>query len=181
MKRFMRVLLVAVLAVTSLAIASPAEATPYCGIRWGSLAKVTPEGSGAQLTGVRTGRHACYDRLVLDISGPVGRYAVWYASSIHNPQTDAQIPLRGGAFLQVTVQASTYDANGVTSVKLSSPSNLANVSSYRTFRQVAWAGDSSTGYTIIALGVRARLPFRVFTLGGPNGGTRLVVDVAHRW
>lgn len=31
------------------------------------------------------------------------------------------------------------------------------------------------------LGVRARLPFRAFTLPGPGNGTRLVIDVAHRW
>jgi hypothetical protein len=29
--------------------------------------------------------------------------------------------------------------------------------------------------------VRARLPFRVLTLDGPGAGTRLVIDVAHRW
>jgi hypothetical protein len=31
------------------------------------------------------------------------------------------------------------------------------------------------------LGVRARLPFRAFVLAGPADGSRLVVDVAHRW
>jgi hypothetical protein len=35
--------------------------------------------------------------------------------------------------------------------------------------------------TKIGLGVRARLPFRVFALAGPGGGSRLVIDVAHRW
>jgi hypothetical protein len=36
----------------------------------------------------------------------------------------------------------------------------------------------------MALGVRARLPFRVFVLNGvANSGNtpRLVIDVAHRW
>ena len=36
---------------------------------------------------------------------------------------------------------------------------------YSTFRQVAWAGTFE-GQTTLALGVRARLPFRVFTLNG---------------
>ena len=31
------------------------------------------------------------------------------------------------------------------------------------------------------LGVRARLPMRVLVLDGPDGGHRVVVDVAHRW
>ena len=50
----------------------------------------------------------------------------------------------------------------------------------RAFRQVAWAG-SFEGYSSLGLGVRARLPFRVFALDGPDAGSRLVVDVAHFW
>ena len=46
---------------------------------------------------------------------------------------------------------------------------------FRTFRQVAGAG-SSEGYTSEGLGVRARLPFRVFTLAGPGNTVRLVID-----
>jgi hypothetical protein len=52
---------------------------------------------------------------------------------------------------------------------------LVNVTGFSTFRQVAWAG-SFEGQTTVGLGVRARLPFRVFTLPG-----RVVVDVAHVW
>jgi hypothetical protein len=55
-----------------------------------------------------------------------------------------------------------------------------NVTGYSTFRQVAWAGTFE-GQTTVGLGVRARLPFRVFTLAGPGSGSRLVIDVAHRW
>ena len=51
---------------------------------------------------------------------------------------------------------------------------------YRTFRQVAWAG-SFEGRTTVGLGVRAWLPFRVFTLTGPDSGSRLVIDIAHTW
>ena len=39
-------------------------------------------------------------------------------------------------------------------------------------------GEYGTG---IGLGVRARLPYRVFVLDGSGGGSRLVIDVAHRW
>jgi hypothetical protein len=48
-----------------------------------------------------------------------------------------------------------------------------NVSGYRTFRQVVSA-ESDGDYT--RFGLRARLPFRIFTLPG-----RVVIDVAHRW
>jgi hypothetical protein len=59
-------------------------------------------------------------------------------------------------------------------------SELVNVSGFTTFRQVAWAG-SFEGQSNIGLGVRARLPFRVFTLDGPGTASRLVIDVAHQW
>lgn len=58
--------------------------------------------------------------------------------------------------------------------------DLVGVNGWDTFRQVAWAG-SFEGQTTIGLGVRARLPFRVFVLDGPSGGSRLVIDVAHFW
>jgi len=51
------------------------------------------------------------------------------------------------------------------------------VSGFPVFRSVVWAG-SFEGVTSLGLGVRARLPFRVFTLTNP---TRVVVDVARSW
>ena len=59
----------------------------------------------------------------------------------------------------------------------------ALVAGFDTFRQVAWAG-SFEGQTTLALGARARLPFRVLTLDGTPSSDhtpRLVIDVAHRW
>ncbi len=60
---------------------------------------------------------------------------------------------------------------------------MVDVTGYRTFRQVAWAG-SFEAHTTLALGVQARRPVRVLTLDGtPNRGDtpRLVIDVAHSW
>jgi hypothetical protein len=90
------------------------------------------------------------------------------------------VPLRGGAFLQVKVNAPSYDAYGNSTHNPANSKELSNVAGYQTFRQVASAG-SFEGYSSFGLGVRARLPFRVFTLDGPGGGSRMVVDVAHFW
>ncbi|MDO5630123.1 MAG: hypothetical protein Q4G43_17555, partial [Mobilicoccus sp.] len=46
-----------------------AQAAPTCGITWGSLTKSAGTLTGQTLTNVRTGRHACFDRLVVDLSG----------------------------------------------------------------------------------------------------------------
>lgn len=168
---------VLVVLVLGLAGAAPAQAdSPYCGIRWGSLAKDLNRGSTGQVVDVRAGRHACYDRLVLDVSGDARGYFVRYVSTVRMDGSGQVVPVRGGARLEVvaTAPAMATDAwflpNG----------ELVDTTGYRTFRHVAWAG-SFEGQTTVGLGVRARLPFRVFLLDGPGNGSRVVVDVAHRW
>ena len=76
--------------------------------------------------------------------------------------------------------AFTYDLDGRPTYRPANPNELVNVTGYSTFRQVA-SGGSFEGYTTIGLGVRARLPFRTFVLPGPGAGSRLVIDVGHRW
>jgi hypothetical protein len=163
----------ALVACLGLTTAASASAAPYCGILWGSLAKEAGNGGATSLSAVRTGRHDCYDRLVLDLNGgPAAAYHVEYVDVVRNDPKGDVVDLEGGARLLIVVYApSATPAN---------PTNLANVTGYRTFRQVAYAG-SFEGQTNIGLGVRARLPFRVFTLAGPGSGSRLVVDVAHLW
>ncbi|MBI2709007.1 MAG: hypothetical protein HYX34_04855 [Actinobacteria bacterium] len=165
------------IAVATVWLVAPAgAATPYCGIMWGSLAKSASPMTAAPVTGVRTGQHSCYDRLVVDLAGaPEPGYFVRYVSQVVQEGSGEPIPLRGGAFIQVSVLAPASAA-----YHPSNPREAAAVTGFRTFRQVAFAG-SFEGRTQFGLGVRARLPFRVFTLPGPGAGSRLVVDVAHRW
>jgi hypothetical protein len=169
-----------VAALAALVFPATAQAAPYCGITWGSLAKQAgnhaPALGGTELTAVRAGQHACYDRLVLDVTGStrVGSYDVRYVDRVRHDGSGAVVPLAGGAFLQISVGVNNY---------VSPPANsgtVANVTGFRTFRQVAGAGFHE-GYTSEGLGVRARLPFRVFTIAGPGNTVRLVIDVAHAW
>jgi hypothetical protein len=159
----------------------PASATTsYCGLVWGSLAESDPAMSTASVTNVRTGQHYCFDRMVVDLNGPVAGYTVQYVPTVVQDGSGFEIPLLGSAFLQATVNAPSYDSNGNVTYSPAAKAELSDVSGYQTFRQVAYAG-SFEGYTSIGLGVRARLPFRVFTLDGPGSGSRMVVDVAHFW
>ena len=90
------------------------------------------------------------------------------------------VPLRGDADLRVVLRAPAYSGSGAATYRPANRRELVDVTGYRTFRQVAWAG-SYEGQTTLGLGVRARLPFRAFVLDGPGDGARLVIDVAHRW
>ncbi|MEA5455418.1 hypothetical protein SPF06_11860 [Sinomonas sp. JGH33] len=162
------------------AAAPAATASASCAVHWGSLPKSIPTLSQATVQNVRAGRHGCFDRLVIDLHGKVAGYNVRYVDQVLEQGSGRPVPLRGGAFLEVTVTSPAYDASGHPTYVPANPSEVVNVGGFVTFREVAWAG-SFEGYTSLGLGVRARLPFRVFILGGRDGGSRLVVDVAHRW
>jgi hypothetical protein len=178
-----QVWLVAILMAAGLGLvgSGPASATTsYCGLVWGSLEKSQPQLTGAQVINVRTGQHLCFDRMVIDLNDKVAGYSVRYVPTVVQDGSGHAVPLRGGAFLQVKVNAPSYDAYGNSTYNPANSNELTNVAGYQTFRQVASAG-SFEGYSSFGLGVRARLPFRVFTLDGPGGGSRMVVDVAHFW
>jgi hypothetical protein len=149
--------------VTVVAAQSPARATG-CSVGWGSTAKSVTSTTHRTLMAVRAGRHACYDRLVLDLDRGGEGYRVRYVGAVHDQGRGAVVPLRGGAFLQVDDQS-----------QATRRPTMPGVAGYTTFRQVAWGG-SFEGYTTIGLGVRARLPFRAF-----RSDNHLVIDVAHHW
>ena len=109
-----------------------------------------------------------------------GSYEVRYVPVVLADGSGKPIPVRGAADLQVVLRAPSYDQDGHATFAPADPQEMVSVSGYSTFRQVASAG-SFEGYTTIALGVRARLPFRVFTAPQSDRGPRLVIDVAHRW
>lgn len=169
--------------VSTIALVAPstAQAAPYCGITWGSLDKRAGTLSADPLFDVRAGQHGCYDRLVMDFDGSAAGYTVRYVSSVPAQGSGIAIPLRGGAFLEIALQAPAYDPNtGTPTYSPANPKELVDVNGWRTFRQASFGG-SYEGYTTIGLGLRARLPFRVITLAGPGNGSRLVIDVAHQW
>jgi hypothetical protein len=180
-----------VLAVTTATVALvsalPAQAAaPYCGITWGSTPEARSAGDTDMINNVRAGRHACFDRLVVDLGGQdvsFGSYDVRYVPVVGAEGSGAPLPVRGDADLQVVVKAPAYDGDHHATYTPANRKEVVNVTGYSTFRQVAWGG-SYEGQTTMALGVRARLPFRVFTLQGTpqsDDGPKLVIDVAHRW
>lgn len=185
-RQFTRLGIAAVAAAATVAAvpaAAPATtAGPYCGIWWGSASTSAPTQTTGTLADVRSGRHACFDRLVLDVDDVPGTlgHTVRYVSTVRMDGSGTRVPLRGGADLRVVLRAPAHTNQGVPTYRPTHRSNLVDVTNYRTFRQVAWAG-SFEGQTTIGLGVRARLPFRTFVLDGPGDGARLVIDVAHRW
>ena len=149
-----------------------ATAAPACAVTWGSLAETGPGITSAPIVGARAGRHDCFDRFVVDVAGPISGYDVRYVDAVHFGGAGHRVELRGGAVLRVHLRAPAPGPIGTNETE------LVRVPGFRTIRQVAMV-DPTTSETTMALGVRARLPFRVLVLPGPS--SRFVVDVAHRW
>ena len=170
------------------AVTTSVAGAPFCGIYWGSLPRLSGIPlSSAAISNVRSGQHDCYDRLVFDIQGPVGGYRVQYDPDHTMYSTSGSYP-RGGAYLVIWIDNVVVPrpAPSHASTAVVNPDEVTNVGGYRTFRQVKELiygpqGPHGPEGDLFALGVRARLPFRVFTLDGPGANSRLVIDVAHRW
>ncbi|WP_460062711.1 AMIN-like domain-containing (lipo)protein [Streptomyces sp. YKOK-I1] len=166
------------------AVAAPAaapRAAAACPTGWGSLDKTNWAGTSESITDVRTGRHDCYDRFVVDVPGATAAhlgYTVHYVDQLIGDPSGEPIPVGGGAILEVVVRAPAYDPDtGASTYPARTGQHLPGVdlTGYRTFRDTRFGG-SFEGQTQFGLGVRARLPFRVLQLDG-----HLVVDVAHTW
>lgn len=166
-------------AAPSAAPSAATAATTSCDTPWGSLPKANSTMAAGPLTNIRSGRHTCFDRLVVDLRGKPAGYSVAYVSQIVQDGSGAVVPVRGGAKLQITVNASALNSSGQVVYQPANPKEAVNVTTYSTLRQVRWLGTFE-GYSGIGVGVRARLPFRVFALSDA-AGSRLVIDIAHRW
>jgi hypothetical protein len=159
---------------------------PSCRITWGSVKKSSADLVSNPIVGARAGRHACFDRLVVDLKGtPAAGYFVEYVDVVRADGSGDPLPVAGGARLRIHILAAGYDHNYRPTAPWSYGSHIVSAGQFRgggfqTFRDLVWGG-SFEGESTFALGVRARLPFRVFKLNGPGAGSRLVIDVAHRW
>ncbi|MET0132019.1 MAG: hypothetical protein ABW215_00345 [Kibdelosporangium sp.] len=174
-RRVILLLVTMVAAALAVPAAASAAVPAYCGITWGSGTKSAYPTASGELVDIRAGQQDCYDRLVFDFTGNVNGFHVSYVDEMFEDPTANPVPLRGGAKLSVTAFGPAYNEAGQPTYTYPNRAELVNVTGFRTFRQVAWAG-SVEGSTTVGLGVRAQLPFRVLTL--PN---RVVVDVAHFW
>ncbi|MEV0175838.1 hypothetical protein AB0I00_32585 [Streptomyces sp. NPDC050803] len=158
-----------------------AQTTTACPTGWGSLPEVRATSTAKPVENIRTGRHACFDRMVVDIPGAARStlgYSVRYVKQLYQDGSGRLVPVAGGAILEVRVAAPAYDPEtGLPTYpgRVNRPLPGVDLTGYRTFRDTRFAG-SFEGETLVGLGVRARLPFRVFVLTD-----RIVLDVAHNW
>ncbi len=124
------------------------------------------------VVGLRTGRHATYDRVVVDLTGAVPGYHVGYVRSLVGP-SGKTLPLPGKAFIAVRLTPAT--AHTVSGTPLLLQGATTQLYDLPTLRGSALTEDFE-GYVSFGLALSRHAPFRVFELSGPS---RLVIDVRH--
>lgn len=175
------VILGAAMAMLAALMPTAAVSAASCNTTWGSVKETSSAHPDSVVVTARAGQHDCYDRLVVEVDGSAPGYEVKYVRKFVPDASGRVVSLRGGATLQITMLgARAHDDNGKPTYAPAKASEMLPVRDFRTFRQAYWGGTFE-GTSVIGLGVRARLPFRVFALPGPGSHTRLVIDVAHRW
>jgi hypothetical protein len=125
----------------------------------------------AGLRAVRVGGHPTFDRVVFEFAGPRPGRNVRYVNEVLHDASGEPVPLRGRAFLAVSLFPATAhdDAGHPTAGPLPSVAGLA------ALRQIADAGDFEAVLSF-GIGLAARTPFAVRTFTAP---TRIAIDVAH--
>ncbi|MFC5908098.1 AMIN-like domain-containing (lipo)protein [Streptacidiphilus monticola] len=135
-----------------------------------SAAPTTVPPATAQVVNARFGVHPGYDRIVLDIKGPLPRVSVIRVDQVRYDPSGKPVPLRGSFFLRIRLApAAAHDSAGHNVYR--GPRLVAlNLPHLRGF---ALAGDFE-GVVGFGVGVRDHGAVHVFTLQNPN---RVVMDV----
>jgi len=159
-------------------VALPAQgattAAAACSTHWGTGARHKGPMVQTKVRDVRAGKHACFDRLVIDLgAGRAPGYDVHYVRAFHADGSGKLVPTRGKAKLLVVVKAPA--GNGFNA----SDRHLVSVAGFASFRQIAGLG-SFEGITSMGIGLKAKTPFRVLEFKNAAHKFVIVVDVAHR-
>jgi len=126
----------------------------------------------SQLTNIRVGRHATYDRVVLDFRGapPKSFRGTWVSGLTADP-SGKPISLPGNKFVSVGMQnASSFDLSGHATYP---GRRTFTTPQLRNVRAVTITGDFEHVLSI-GIGTRHRTWLHVFTLTAPS---RLVIDI----
>ena len=121
------------------------------------------------ITAIRTARHAeCgYDRLVLDITGPVPGYTIRYVTRVTTDSSGTTISVPGHRYLLITLRpALAHTTSGAPTI-----SRQIQVSGYPVLAGWALAGDFE-GVVTLAVGLQHAASIRVGEVSG-----RLYLDI----
>ncbi len=136
---------------------------------------LSPSGTGGlTVTEVRAARHDGYDRVVFELAGPGDAQAGWTVGYTDDPRTQGEgavVDLPGEATLSVLLTGTSYPAD--TGAPAYDSSRLLLGDGLALVTDVSYGGTFE-GQDDAFVGVRTRVPFRVFRLSSPE---RVVIDL----
>jgi cytoskeletal protein RodZ len=135
-------------------------------------------GSGeATVTGVRTGEHDGYERVVIDVQGDAGDQAGWFATAVDQPLQDASgelLDVDGDRYLNLNVTGIANGSDGQTD-SAGRPAFTGTVAGSGGLVEEVYVGGAWEGQAQVLLGLDDdATEYRVLPLGDPQ---RIVVDV----
>ena len=142
---------------------------------WGTEPRVVTRSpaTAPEVTGIRVGRHAHFDRIVVDLAGSAPGYRVRYVRTLHRDPSGKVVNVLGARSMRIVLSpANGHDINTGDST-LTTPRRTKW--RFDEVRDTRVLGDFEAVFTI-GVGLANKTPFRVFTLHNP---TRIVVDVRH--
>ena len=165
----LRILAVVVATVAALTLVPPAPAAaPWLSTGATSSA---PGNNGVKVLGLRYAAHPTFDRVVIDLRGPLPDYRTGYARRFHYEGSGKPIPIRGASGLWVSLTAAGHDAAGnnlYTGPR--SPPRVRDPEGARARRRLRGSDD---------LRLRAAAPRRL-PHPAPDRPSRMVIDFRHR-
>ena len=136
------------------------------------MTKTFPNNNGVKVLDLRFASHPTFDRVVIDLRGPLPDYRTGYARRFHFDGSGNPIPIRGASGLWIGLTADGHDVNGnnlYTGPRLARPG-------FDTLKALALGGDFE-GQVTFAFALRHRADYRIQHLTGPS---RMVIDFRHR-
>lgn len=166
----LRALAIVVATLAALVIAPPATAVPD----WidTGVTKDFPNQQGTKVLDLRYAAHDDFDRVVIDLRGPMPDYRTRYARRFHYDGSGKLVPIRGASGLWIGLTADGHDANGnnlYTGPRIARPR-------FETLKALAIAGDFE-GQVTFVFALRHRADYRIQHLSNPS---RMVIDFRHR-
>jgi hypothetical protein len=166
-----RILTVVIAMLVSLLLTPPASAAPPGWLDTG-VTKAFPNNNGVKVLDLRFASHPTFDRVVIDLRGPLPDYRTGYARRFHYDGSGKLIPIRGASGLWVALTADGHDVNGnnlYTGPRLARPG-------FDTLKALALGGDFE-GQVTFAFALKHRADYRIQHLTAPS---RMVIDFRHR-
>jgi hypothetical protein len=161
--------------VTAAGADATATASAVPAHHWSTQPRVVTRSpaTAPEVTGIRVGRHAHFDRIVVDLAGSAPGYRVRYVRTLHRDPSGKVVNVLGARSMRIVLSpANGHDINTGEST-LTTPRRTKW--RFDEVRDTRVLGDFEAVFTI-GVGLANKTPFRVFTLHNP---TRIVVDVRH--